>query len=411
MAKEAVRKLLPLTSMRALAAGAIVAMHLGGHFGLPADMNHGERTPLYLGVSFFFVLSGFILTYVYPRFDGPGDYGRFLWARVARIWPCHLFAFLVAALVAAAFGARLDSAWRGPNLGPTLANLGMVHSWIPSSRFYMARNAPSWSISTEFGFYLVFPLLLWRLDRKWPLNLAVCLLPPAALMVYCSRVGTPYEAASGVTVNGLLYMNPISRVFEFALGMTAASLWRRVAPRMRIGMATGTVLELAAIGFLAASAYFWRDMAEWARTLLGASPACNIWFSHGLTCLGFAALIFVAALEAGWIARALSRPSLVFLGEISYAAYLLHWPLLGLAYAYLEPIRGLPNLVGLSIYVATVTAAAAFSWYVVEAPSRRFLLGLLPRRSATPAGRPAVATPAPHVRPAATRARAAGREG
>lgn len=407
MGKASIKKLHPLTSMRALAAGAIIAMHCGGHFGLPRDMNMGDRLPLYIGVSFFFVLSGFILTYVYPSFDSASGYGRFLWARFARIWPCHAFAFLVTAAAAVAYGTSLDFVWKGEMLRPTLANLAMVHSWIPTSRYYMAMNAPSWSISTEFGFYLAFPLLLWRLDRRWPLKLAICLVPPIALMVYCSRAGLPYDATTGVTANGLLYMSPISRTFEFALGMATASIWHRVSPRVQPSRSIGTLLELSAIAFLGLSVYFWGGLADWIILRTGLSPACKIWFSHGLTCFGFAALIFTAALEVGWISRVLSHASLVFLGEISYAAYLLHWPLLTLAYTYLEPVTTHAQGAALVAYVATLLACSTFSWFAVEAPCRRFLIRLLPKPAPTPS-EPKGHAPAPHISTAPTRSGVAG---
>jgi peptidoglycan/LPS O-acetylase OafA/YrhL len=384
MGKKPVQKLHALTSLRFIAAGAIIAMHCGGHFGLPADMNLGGRAPLYLGVSFFFVLSGFILTYVYPRLESPAAFGRFLWARFARIWPCHVFAFGLMLLAMLAGGASVSVLWRNGRALPTLANLAMVHSWVPVNSYYLASNAPSWSIATEFGFYLAFPILLWRLDRNWPFKLALCLLMAVGLIVYCQRAAIPYEAATGPTANGLLYMHPAARLFEFCLGMVTAMFWRRLSPNIQVGRAVGTLLEVVILAVLATNAYFWMDISNWIVLKTAASPMANIWLPHGVTCVSFAALIFVAALERGLITQTLSWRGFVFLGEISYAAYLVHWPFLSFLYVYRETLARYPNALVLAGYVLAVLGTSTASWYLVEAPARKFLLGLWPKPSSIP---------------------------
>lgn len=385
MGKSTVQKLHALTSLRFLAAGAIIAMHCGGHFGLPADMNRAGRLPLYLGVSFFFVLSGFILTYVYPRMESPSAYGRFLWARFARIWPCHVFAFGLMIVALISNGAGPSVLWRRGRALSTLANLGLVHSWVPVKLFYLAPNAPSWSVATEFGFYLAFPFLLWRLEKNWPVKLAACLLTAVGLIVYCQRAGVPYEASSGITANGLLYMHPVARLFEFCVGMVTASFWRRYSPKLQLDRIPGTLIEVAILAALATNVYFWTEISNWIIVRTGAHPMAAIWLAPGVTCFGFAALIFVSALERGWLTRAISWRGFVFLGEISYAAYLMHWPLLGLAFDNRAVLAKYPDTVVLLGYIGAVLATSTASWYFVEAPARKFLLGLLPRPSSIPA--------------------------
>ena len=76
----------------------------------------------------------------------------------------------------------------------------------------------------------------------------------------------------------------------------------------------------------------------------------------------------------------------VFLGEISYAAYLIHWPMLGFSYYNLEPrLAQYPFWVVLAGFAASVIAASAATWYLVETPARKFLLGRRPKPSAIPA--------------------------
>ena len=87
------RRLDALTGLRFLAAAAVVVFHarvdVPGQMGIPPDF--AADVPLAsAAVAFFFVLSGFILAYVYPRLESPAACGRFLLARFARLWPAHL---------------------------------------------------------------------------------------------------------------------------------------------------------------------------------------------------------------------------------------------------------------------------------------------------------------------------------
>ena len=236
----------------------------------------GGRLPLYLGVSFFFVLSGFILTYVYPRLESRSAVRQFLWARIARVWPCHVFALGLMPLAATSSGFSLSSLWRPDRWGPNLATILLVNSWVPTQAYYHTFNTPSWSVATEFGFYLAFPILLWRLDRNWPIKLAFCLSTAIALIAYSQRMQLSFDDSTGVTVTGLLYMNPLARMFEFCLGMVAATFWRRYSPSLQFGRVAGTLAELAIIAAMITNVYYWPAIAEWIRLKTGAFPLSKI---------------------------------------------------------------------------------------------------------------------------------------
>jgi peptidoglycan/LPS O-acetylase OafA/YrhL len=103
------------------------------------------------GVDFFFVLSGFVLTWSYR----PGrSRGRFYWLRFARVWPLHLVTFLLA--IALIGGGPWFSA---------LLNVLLLQSWAPFSEVYGAFNTPSWTLSVEAFFYLLFPFMIRPLAR------------------------------------------------------------------------------------------------------------------------------------------------------------------------------------------------------------------------------------------------------
>ncbi len=136
-----------LTSLRFFAAASIVYFHMQTFKVLPSVPNPDFA----LGVSFFFVLSGFILAYNY-RDLARGDLGRFYIARFARLFPVHIVTFVFAALFVLPWNL-----WTfGPSLITVPYNLTLTHAWLPLGGLVFSWNAVSWSISAELFFYLLF---------------------------------------------------------------------------------------------------------------------------------------------------------------------------------------------------------------------------------------------------------------
>src|SRR5437764_11248338 len=92
----------------------------------------------YIGVDFFFVLSGFVLTWSARPDLGPL---RFWQNRFARIWPLHLTTLGLAVLVGVAVGVG--------DLTALVSNLFLVQAWWPQQHVYFGFNAVSWSLSCE----------------------------------------------------------------------------------------------------------------------------------------------------------------------------------------------------------------------------------------------------------------------
>src|SRR6516165_1764002 len=122
-------KLDALTSLRFFAAFMIVVAHAIGLFPNIFHLDpHGIVPGLALGqgVSFFYVLSGFILTYNYYGLKGPADTKRFLWARIGRIWPSHI----ATACLSMAVHPREYVHFGWTVFSIVLANLLMLQAWI-----------------------------------------------------------------------------------------------------------------------------------------------------------------------------------------------------------------------------------------------------------------------------------------
>lgn len=160
-----------LTPLRGIAALLTVLFHVdlvlnsfGGH--LIDGRSSSIFSRMYLMVDFFFVLSGFILCHVYAKnFDGPvkrRDFKNFIIARFARVYPLHLFSLILTALflfLLHQWGATVPPVLDAENsMYALITNLLLLHS-MNLHKWFTFTHA-SWSISTEWWVYMLFPFLV-----------------------------------------------------------------------------------------------------------------------------------------------------------------------------------------------------------------------------------------------------------
>jgi peptidoglycan/LPS O-acetylase OafA/YrhL len=336
----------PLTAMRFFAALWVVAFHYTPSLGLgmPALIGKG-----YLGVELFFVLSGFILSHVYMASHGEGrfNYAQFLWARLARIYPVHIATLLgLGALIAAASLAGLEAGDHVVVWASIPAQLTLTQAWGlgPQGGW----NHPSWSISAEWFAYLAFPAfaaLFWRLrDRP---RLAAVL---AALIVLGLNVGFEWVAGFPLTKATILW-GAMRIVPCFALGCAVWLLWRADVIQQRRFAVSGLAVSLAAIVGAA---------------LLGAPDWFTVWL--------FGALILCLASLTTTGSRLLTGPVWVYLGEVSFAVYMvcIPWELVfSKAAQRLAPTAGETLAWPLwALMFVGVVPAAMIVHHLVERPAR-----------------------------------------
>lgn len=364
-----------LTSLRFFAAFAIVIEHSRGSFLSETVL---VQWPLDQAVSFFFVLSGFVLFHVYPQLPNKQAIGGFLLARVARIWPAHLGALLVLLLF---MGNQIHRLLGTDSPVIVTANLLLVHAWIPLRDFYFSLNDVSWTISTEMAFYLLFPLLILRFRSTWHWKLLGAAALLIGLMAICTVRKIPLysDDYNGVTTTGLLYINPLARLFEFVLGMCCGLWWHRIRPRLGSNVMAWTVAEL---GAFAVALWCVQNGRLHMAVLVQASPlpVAQDWLVHASGCFGFAVLIWVMASGAGLIGRALTFPPLIFLGEISYGIYLFHQVLI-LGYSFhLDIMPPLPTVLQWPAYLVALLMVSSLSYFSLEQPLRAKIRAVGQRR-------------------------------
>ncbi len=333
----------------------------------------------HLFVDFFFVLSGFVVTYAYIGRLGTGaEVGFMVWRRFARLWPLH--AFMLLAFIAFELGSELISLVTGatrsvelfdPNSANRLSaiptNLLLIHSLAIHDT--TTWNVPSWSISTEFWTYIVFAVSV-RLAGQRSVYMAV--------MFACFAASLLIESTSRLSASqhdlGLfrcIYGFFVGYLAFTALNATPAWLARWI----------GTIAEiLTAAGVLAFVACFgWSKMSFAAPVVFGLA----VWvFAHG----------------NGLISRLLQWRPIALLGVWSYSIYMVHalvitcankivtvagiklgMPIFDMVPTYGE-INPVINFGGTWVmdllvlaYVAVVIGLSATLWRFVEMPMQRWL--------------------------------------
>ncbi|MEV0355043.1 acyltransferase [Nocardia sp. NPDC050697] len=347
------------------------------------------------GVTFFFVLSGFI---IYWSFRPGMPVRLFYRRRVLKIYPTHLVAAAAFVLVAAVPLHRLV-VW--------LPNLFLVHAWVPKWSTVGGLNVPSWSLASEMLFYLSFPLLvplvlriparrlllaatllvlavlalhaafyLWVPGPKGIANAFAPRLVPGDTSPYYELHASPaWFAQPDIPVSQsywLGYTFPLARLPEFYLGVLAARMviegrWRntRLAP---------PVLALAL-----AYAATWLVPVDFKMSALLIAPTAAV-------------VATLAVRDLRGIRGVNAHPRMVWFGNISYAFYLIQFPVMVLVTRLFIGGRqfGFVGWAGFSVLVLVLsTAAAAAIYHWVDLPVMNRFAG----RSAPPGAGEDSATP------------------
>lgn len=358
-----------LTSLRFVAAAMIVVGHAHPVFG---SLGLATSFSLAQGVSFFFVLSGFILAYNYPTLANRPARARFLRARVARIWPAHLAAIgLMFLLTQSANLAQPTAVGKGLVV---VANFFLVQSWLPLRDIYLSLNGVAWSISTEFFFYLVFPFLIAGLAGNWRAKLIGLMLVLALHLWLGMAWQVTGDEAARFSLMGLLYVNPLPRLLEFFLGILTCLALPALRARITLGRGGATLVEVVVIALVAGSLWLTPRLVAF---LGGTGPAAEVasyYLSKSGSAIVFALLIAAFALQKGGVSTLLRARLPVLLGEISFALYLVHTSVLAWYQQHAAGFAGLPAGLAYAAYWVAALMIAYWIYRLVELPCRKILV-------------------------------------
>ena len=347
-----------MTGLRCFAAVNIVFFH----FSNPAWF--GWFAPIvnagYASVSYFILLSDFVLGYNYNARARAGELDtiRFYKARFTRLYPIYFLSLLLSWwVVPLEYHAHTHAMfWTGMVLTPLL-----LQGWIPSLATFL--NTPAWTMSAESFFYVIFPRMarwkkptnirhhLWKMGGVWMLGLI-----PGTLYMIFQPDGLAHTDrwSYGPWLQALKY-TPLPHLASFVFGVLLAELDELVPRSTRLRLILGVGGFAITFGILS----------------LGSAMPYPI-LHDGLLMPLFGCIVLGLA-GNNVLAYALSARPLVFVGEASYCLYLLHFNLWNLIQD--NHILNWVGLSGLDPWISYVLliALALLALHFVEKPAQRQL--------------------------------------
>lgn len=342
-------------SLRGLAALGVVLWHYGVHFDAHplAQVFSPFYHAGYLFVDFFFVLSGYVIARAYWTTQRENRLGPNVRSRLARLYPLHLFTLIIVA----ALQLLLTSHGHAPfiyNVNDAyhfLLNLVLLNGTGLQSGFSF--NGPSWSISCEFivnvaflGF--IYSTVFWR--RIYFIVAVLC-----AMLLFMSS-GTLLK-------NNLVfgYLDPqlVRCALGFGIGVVLQLAQRRGWWLERVGGVWAR--EILAIGAIAITLLFM------------ASQRPHATIMAYLIFITLSALVLVMVFRSMVVNRILRISALVFLGEISYSIYLVHFPLqllFVILSACLEIDINYEDTSVLALFFALLIAMSWLTYHYIEKPGQ-----------------------------------------
>lgn len=347
-----------LTGLRCFAAVNIVLFHFSNPqwFGFLAPVVNAG----FISVSYFILLSGFVLAYNYSERarNGELDRKRFWEARFTRIYPIYLLSLVLSlGQLSGEYPTHTRAMfWTGVVLTPLL-----LQGFVPAISTFL--NTPAWTMSAEAAYYMLFPFIAkWKRPKRiaphamrmasvWLLGLV----PGVLYLVFNpDGIAHPDRWSYGPWLQALKY-TPYTHVFSFVFGVMLADLDRMIARRAQLRLWLGIGGFAGIYGLLS----------------LGSLVPYAI-IHDGLLMPLFGCIVLGLAGE-NLLARALGIRPLVFVGEASYCLYLLHFTLWNLIHnshvldalrlTRFDPWISYALLIGLSI----------FALYFIEKPAQRKL--------------------------------------
>jgi len=310
-------------------------------------------------VTFFFVLSGFVM---YISYSGKIDflYHEYWVNRLARIFPIYFIALLLVLAIRKFAGIDILS---------LLLNLSLLHAWF--SNYSLSYNVPSWSLSVEVFFYASFPLVLWLLKRyKFSMlrvisyALLIWLFTQVLLILVLSL--NPFSL-NPVGINHFVYYYPLSHFCSFILGVSGAYCVFEKMDYTRLGKILG---------------YLWIPLVVLVGVILNYQIYLfkNLKFSIPLGSSFWAPLflmlIMSISVSKGTISRILSFKVLVVLGEASYSLYILQVPIHKAYVRYCAGFLYLNQSLDFYLFTLILILVSLGTFYFIETPGKMVIYSI-----------------------------------
>ncbi len=378
-----------LTGARFFAAFAVLLYHYASLIPLSSVEGHlvgAGRS----GVSFFYILSGFVLTYNYRDWfrSHTRRWAAFASARMARVYPMYLTSLLVALPVVlwerschkAALSAAAASPLSPPGMALSfVANVLCLQPFLPIPEVQLLWSSVNWSIPCELFFYACFPfLMVWLCSRKltrsgtfrWAAGIYVLqVVLFSALIAVLTYSWSPQSLVGQITVTRyfandfLVYRAPWVRIGEFVIGILMGMCFLKEQDE---GISTSSrrnaLIITVCVALVSALACI---------QLSGTPQKVIAWLqAFGLFTPFYAIIILSIARGASGFTAFLSSRPIELLGESSYSLYLLHTIPLGALILANAP--GHVFWLGTTVLTILATILVSICTYrFIETPARR----------------------------------------
>ena len=371
-----------LTSIRFFAALHIFIFHLyevhrfskgqeDGEDGIALPIFDAVPSPLlnwvrhgYFSTSLFFLISGFILSYLYILPDGrmSQDKQTFWVARLSRVYPLHILVILLAAPIAIGVVAFTDAGNMFDLVVSGLLCATLLQAWFPP--YALSWNAPTWALSAVAFYYLAFPWLVtvMRFLSHGQKFIALAVLPVVSLVpTYIFLAVFPDGGEPMSFWHEFVMRTPLLWIPHFFMGMLLARLYG--INRFDLSWQDKTPRRVS-----------WGDaaFATWLVLAVTDLPIPNFVLRHGLLAPLYLVMIYDLVQGRGLLAKLLMLPGLPRLGDASFSIFVLQLPV-GMIVLALATAVQIPSVVSVPMVVMVVIGISLLSTNYFEKPFSRWL--------------------------------------
>ena len=366
-----------LNSLQALRALAFLGVFLG-HTECIIFASTGSW-----GVSVFFVLSGFLM--VYSHWDSNNDSDgvlkvgvlsnlEFAVGKIRRLYPLYILTMLLSVpfFIEAQGSKELVSVLKDA-IPKVLANVFLVQAWIPDSDYYFSFNGVAWYLTVALFLYFMFPFVL-RVIRKYKnKNTAIAVIVFTLLLQivlgYIAFLLQDPSVTDNRTDTWFIYIFPLSRLEDFILGCNLGYLFLQT-DKEKVNANLMTILEGFVMLILVVIIRY-NHIKIYAPRAVGGPSGTDCWWRNVIiftasTCL----LVYLFAINKGAYSRLLTNKTLIWLGDLSAYAFLIHQPVMRYVRRAIVKVPYRPHYFAVGVISFAITIALSVLWRKIISASK-----------------------------------------
>ncbi len=316
-----------IQSLRFLMFLLIFLNHINDYSPLPSFLQSMLCRAGAFSVQFFIVTSGFLLSYrhidEYSEALQIKDMIKTATIKYKKFFPIHITTFLIAFILYLFDNINLD----GHFFLNAIANVLLIQSYFPDPHIYFGFNAVSWFLSTILLLYLLYPCILYLISKYKP---SIKVKSVLILFIYCIVFleAEILMKSSADFVKGIIYINPLSRLFDFTIGCLLGSIYKDLV-KIKLNCKNTSLIEI--LGFLLSFSSMF---------LLSHLQFIPVSFMYVTYFLPYnIILIMIFTLCNGIISKILENRILTYLGSISLYLFMIHQIIIRLMYILLPAFK------------------------------------------------------------------------